>query len=203
MPYNIENCEDFFPIYPIVQAACVGYEVVYKELHNYTNVCCGLTPSSLWGLGCCKHSGFAFLSSDLLLTLWSGVLRWFHLHLITFTIVKNQSLASANIWSSIVRLSMFPLTFANCAFPMSRTYLGICLVCFSARMCPLLSSVCICAVSRIPSSLCSLRQSDFLASFSLSRPCPGKKEFDQSGTAWLLFSSPLKTISMCKEADMG
>ena len=121
----------------------------------------------------------------------------------TFTIVKNQSLASANIWSSIDRLPMFPLTFANCAFPMSRTYLGICLVCFSARMCPLLSSVCICAVSRIPSSLCSLRQSDFLASFSLPRPCPGKKEFDQSGTAWLLYSSPLKTISMYKGADMG
>ena len=113
--------------------------------------------------------------------------------------VKNQSLASANSWSSIVRLPMFPLTFANCAFPMSRTYLGICLVCFSARMCPLLSSVCICTVSRIPSSLCSLRQSDFLASFSLPRPCRGKKEFDQSGTAWLLYSSPYQ----CKEADMG
>ena len=135
MPHNIENCEDFLPICPIVQAACVGYEAVYKELHNYTNVCCGLTPSSLWGLGCCKHSGFAFLSSDLLLTLWSGVLRWLHLHLITFTIVKNQSLASANIWSSIVRLPMFPLTFANCAFPMSRTYLGICLVCFFPQEC--------------------------------------------------------------------
>ena len=86
---------------------------------------------------------------------------------------NNCNGSAASSCSSIVKLSMFPLTFDYCAFSISHVPWNL----FGLLLCknlPALSFVCICVVSRIPSRLCSLHQSDFLPLLFAEWPCSSK-----------------------------